>query len=478
MKFIRNSRNFKYGTASTLFVALFVAAVIVFNILAGFLTERFSLKLDMTSEGKYTLSAQTTEMLKGLSGKVNIYILSTRAEMEKGNTSKDIFETVQRYASASNGKVSYEFVDPNKNPKFFEKYPDARNSDKKALVIEGEKRYKVLQSSEFVFRNIDDRSRTFYQTEEKISSAILFVSSGKENAAGFVQGHNEAVPAALVNVFEGNNFTTSAVDLRFPVPEETGSLVIAAPAVDFSAEEIGNLEEFLSRDGANLYVFWSSTTGSLPVLERYLSEWGFAFEPYLICDERKAYNGKNNILASLYENEIIDPATQGDLMAIFPNTRPIKLDFVGEEGYMRTIPLFASSEASYGKLLSTDKKISTFEREKGDEAGPFVVASVTERLIGSLGTGGVSRVIAFGSASFAANEFAGISRAFNSAILSQIVSYSNDMQTLYIMPKIESSYDLNINEGTAQVLQVVLVYVIPALIFALGVFVFIRRKNK
>ncbi len=478
MKIPFNSRNFKYGTASTLFIALFVVAVIVFNILAGFLTERFSLKLDMTSEGKYTLSSQTTEMLKNLSGDVNIYILSTRAEMEKGDNSRDTLEMIQRYASESGGRVSYEFVDPNKNPKFFEKYPDARNSDKKALVVEGEKRYKVLQSSEFAFRLSENSNKIFYQTEEKISSAIMFVSSGKETAAGFVQGHNEIVPTALANIFAGNNFSISAVDLRFSVPEGITNLVIAAPTVDFSASEIENLEAFLSRDGANLYVFWDSATGSLPVLERYLAEWGFGFETYLICDESAAYTSPDVIVASLYDNEIIDSSSQGELMPIFPRTRPIKLDFVGENGYMRTVPLLASSDSSYGKLLSSDKKITTLSREKGDEAGPFVVASVTERLIGSMGKNGLSRVIAFGSVAFTDNSYAGIQRAFNSALLSDTVSYSNDMQTLYIMPKVESEYDLDITEGTIRVLHIVLIYVMPLLIFALGIFVFIRRKNR
>lgn len=478
MKFSFNSRKFKYSTASTLFIALFVAAVIIFNILAGFLTERFSLKLDMTSEGKYTLSDQTTEMLKSLSGDVNIYILSTRAEMEKGDVSRDTLETIQRYASASGGRVSYEFVDPNKNPKFFEKYPDARNSDKKALVVEGEKRYKVLQSSEFVYQYSEISNKTFYQTEEKISSAIMFVSDGKELAAGFVQGHNEVVPTALANIFEGNNFTLSAVDLRFSVAEEITNLVIAAPTVDFSPEEIANLESFLSRDGANLYVFWDSETGSLPVLERYLSEWGFSFEPYLICDEKESYTSPDVIVASLYDNEIVDAESQGELMAIFPNTRPIKLDFVGEEGYMRTVPLLASSKSSYGKLLSSDKKISTLSKEKGDVSGPFVVASVTERLIGSMGRDGLSRVLVFGSVAFTADKYAGIQRAFNNTLLSDTVSYSNDMKTLYIMPKVESSYDLDITEGTIRALQIILVFVMPLLIFALGIFVFIRRKNK
>ena len=47
-----------------------------------------------------------------------------------------------------------------------------------------------------------------------------------------------------------------------------------------------------------------------------------------------------------------------------------------------------------------------------------------------------------------------------------------------IKPKVVSSYDLNITESGAKVLRIVLIGVIPLIIIAIGIFVFIRRKNR
>ena len=47
-----------------------------------------------------------------------------------------------------------------------------------------------------------------------------------------------------------------------------------------------------------------------------------------------------------------------------------------------------------------------------------------------------------------------------------------------IRPKIVSNYDLNITAGQARLFNVLLVYILPVLILAFGVIVFIRRKNR
>ncbi|MBR5543506.1 MAG: GldG family protein [Oscillospiraceae bacterium] len=476
MKF--NSRKIKYGAAAAVFTALFVAAVIIFNLFAGYLGDRFNLKFDLTEEGKYTLSEQTEKLLSSLSDDVNIYILSTRAEMEKGDVSKPALETIQRYNAASGGKVKYEFIDPNKNPQFFKKYPKAINSDAMALVIEGKYRYTVVQSSEFAYTLGGNQNKKYYQSEELITAAIAHVSSDGVAAAGFVRGHGEVSPSALLTIFEGNNFRTNEVDLASPVSEEIDNLVISSPSVDYTAEEIANLEEFLSRDGASLYVLWGSQVPALPVLERYLAEWGFEFSPYIICDETNSYQSAATVVVSVVSDEVVDPASVGQLSLLSPGTRPINLTDAGL-GYLRTLPLSESSKESFGKLLSADNKISSFNRESGDVSGPFTTAAVAERALEAVGKKGTSRVFAFGSSMAAMEEFSSVSRAFNSSFFTQVVDYANpDTLTVQIAPKVESVYSLYITEGAVTLLGIVLIAIIPLLFFAAGIFVFIRRKNR
>ncbi|MBQ8003749.1 MAG: hypothetical protein IJ299_01495, partial [Oscillospiraceae bacterium] len=226
------------------------------------------------------------------------------------------------------------------------------------------------------------------------------------------------------------------------------------------------------------YVFWGMQTPTLPVLERYLSEWGLQFPSYLICDESNAYMSPAFPVAELVENDLIDKELQGQLMPIVPRTRPINVLFT-EKSYGRVVPIMQTKDTSYGKLMSADKAMEVLTRESADAAGPYTVVAIGERALGNSGNEGFARVIAFGTEAFADEEVAGVQRAYNNTFLSQVVNYSNpDTLTMAIAPKVVSNYDLNITEAGAKVLQIVLIYVIPIIILALGIFVFIRRKNK
>ncbi len=485
MKFSFNARKFKYGTAGTMFVALFIAVLIVVNILAQFLTDRFSLKLDMTESGQYSLTSETKELLSSLESDVNIYILSKRADFEKNDVLKGILETVQRYNSASNGRVKYEFIDPQNNPAFFAKHEKAKNSGSNPIVVESDKRYIVLKGGEFAYQYQNDKSgKVYHSTEQEISGAILYVTSKEVTGAGFVTGHGEIEPDALKDTFSGNNYEVSTVDLLSEVPDSITNLVISSPSADFTAQEIENLDKYMKRFGNTLYVFWGADVPSCPVLERYLAEWGIKFESYIVCDGTQAYLSESNIVPDVVNGDVVNKDEKEQLMVISPATRPVTPLFT-EKDYMRTITLLNSSKSSYGKLLSADKKISTLAKESGDAQGPFTVGMVTEKLDGTLLSSGspvedkVTRVFAFGSYALAANDVVGVSRSFNSRLLAQIVSYANpNTLTMNIEPKTEIKYDLNITEGGARVLFAVLVVIIPLLILAAGIAVFIIRKNK
>ncbi len=480
MKFSFNMRKFKYGSISTVFVALFVAVVVLVNILAGFLTDRFSLKIDMTESGIYSLTEDTKEFLSSLDEEITIYILSTRASMEKNAVMSGTLELISRYNTESGGKVKYEFIDPNKNPAFFEKYTKARNAKARALVIESPKRYIVIESDKFAYTiGQNNTSKIYYQGEELLTSAILYVASPEVSGAGFVTGHGEERPVAFYNIFKGNNFDPVNVDLLSKsIPEGINNLVISAPMTDFSAEEIAVLDAYMKTPGNNLYVLWSIKTPELPVLERYLSEWGISFAPYVVCDEKSAFTSPVYVVPELASSDIVDEDTQGQLLIVAPRTCPVNILWQ-ERDYTAVTPLLVTGKESYAKLISADNPISVLTRESHDEPGPFTVGTVSQRRLGSSLDAGVSRVVAFGTDEIASEEVLGISRAFNNYLLSEVVEYTNpNTLTMQIMPKAEPNYDLFISQGQAKMLRNVLIFVIPLVIIAAGIFVFMRRRNK
>ena len=477
MKMNFNNKKFRYGSASIIFTALFVAVVVVLNIFAGFLTDRFSLKVDMTSSGQYSLSDECKEAISSLPSDVKIYILSAEADAESNETSRKTLETVQRFASASKGKIRYEFIDPDKNPAFFREFEKAKNAHIGDLVVAGENRYMIVNSTEFAY-TIGNSNKIYYQREELITSAILYVTAEEVSKAAFTTGHGETRPDALYSHFSGNNFEVSEADLLGEVPEDVKNLVISKPSEDFAPQEIENLEKFLSRDGANLYVFWGMEVKELPTLERYLAEWGIAFETQVVLDSENSYMAENIVLSDVVSSAAFDSSLQGDYSVLSTEARPIKLLF-DESGYVKTNALVKTKSTSYAKSISADKKIKSFARAAGDVAGPFTVCAMAENTY-NIANGRVpSRVLVFGSYGMAAEEVCAVPRAFNTKLFALLCDYANpNTKTISISPKVDVSYDLDLTERTAAILKVVLIAVIPLIIIALAVYVFIKRKNR
>lgn len=461
-----------------MFIVLVIAVVIVLNIFADFLTERFSLKVDMTEAGIYSLSADTKSLLAEMEEDVSIYVLSTQAETENKEDSLQTLETLRRYVSASHGHIDLQFIDPNKNPQFFKEYPKAKNAHRGDIVVKGPERYMVLNASEFTGYG-SKGNKVYYQTEEKLSGAILYATNEKVSSAGFVTGHGEVIPDALYSHFEGNNFEiNAAVDLLYPVPEGITNLVIAAPRVDFTEVEIHNLENYLAKYGNSLHIFWGIETPTLPVIERYIAEWGFAFDSKVVCDETNSYMNQSYVLADLLETNIIDRNLQGQSDIIAPQMRPIKILF-SESGYTYAAPLAETKSTSYAKIVSADRTMADFSYSSGDVKGPFTAVALAERSADTADITETSKVFVYGAYGMAFEEITAVPRAFNGTLLARLVDYANpNTKTLELSPKIDISYDLDITESGVKLLNIILIGILPLIFVVLAIFIYIKRKNR
>ncbi|NLG52900.1 MAG: GldG family protein [Clostridiales bacterium] len=473
-----NTKTLKYGSISTLFTIFFIAALLLSNILVDFATTRFSLKLDLTEEGLYQLDPATQELLSSLEDDVTIYILATENSMKKNTTANSILETIYRYNTNSGGRVKYQFIDPNKNPAFFEQYKTARNAGSRALLVVGPYRDIVLKSDEFIWTYQNSDKFRFYGIEEKISSAILFVTSKDISRAALVTGHEGKDPKALASIIKGNNFEYVSINLTTTdIPDNVNNLIISAPTVDFSAEEIKKIDDFLKKDGKNLYVFWSVETPHLEVLERYLVEWGISFGDAAVYDSKEAFQRQDLIIPGIVNNDVTAEMNQGDRFIIMPGTVPINILW-NESGYTRVLPVLQSGTSSYAKVFNPAKPITDLNKAQGDVIGPFTVAAVSERATQKAGEYFVSRVFSFGTSDIAAEEIAGVPSAYNVGFLTEIVDYANPKtNVMEVMPKMTEDHDLNITKGQVDTIRWILI-ILPILILVAGLVVFFVRRHK
>src|SRR5246500_3423414 len=99
------ARQTKYAAYATVYILIVVAVIVVGNVLA----DRYNKSYDATSNKRYSLSAQTAKIVKGLKQDATITYFNQSTSFRQG---KDLLD---QYANLS-PKVKVEYVDPDKNP--------------------------------------------------------------------------------------------------------------------------------------------------------------------------------------------------------------------------------------------------------------------------------------------------------------------------------------------------------------------------
>lgn len=476
-----NKKKIQYASVSTVFIALFCVIILLFNALASFLTNRFSLKLDLTASGEFSLDEQSVQLLSELDEEITVYVMDSEAKVTRSEISNQMVETLRRYNTASGGKVKYEFIDPNQNPKFFDEYPLAKasgeGSEAAFFIVSGARRYKpIMYKDMFRVSNSSSDPDIYYLTESSLSSAITFVTSAKVSKFAKISGHNESDVTGFEDILIGNNIEISSVNLSSEnIASDVNNLIIGAPQVDFTAAEIAKVDEFLKVPGNNVYIFWNHNLAtSLPVLERFLDEWGMQISPNTIIDQQMAYGAPVNVLCTLLDNDITKDIMGSELMVHSMQSHPINILWE-EKSYTRTIPLAISGNNSYSRLLSAAANI-TDGRGENEDKGPFNVAVLAQK---QTSESDINRVFLFGSDAMATESVIGTSIALNNSFFSSIVSYSNDgMKTIKITPKLSESNDLNFYESQIELITNILVIFVPLIILAAGLVIFFRRRHR
>ena len=92
------SRKFKYGTLATVFTIIFIVAVILVNVLLGYMTKRFVWEFDMTKEGLFEISEDTKEVIDDLQRDVLITVLAEETDYRDSTEMlSNLYEIMQRY---------------------------------------------------------------------------------------------------------------------------------------------------------------------------------------------------------------------------------------------------------------------------------------------------------------------------------------------------------------------------------------------
>lgn len=112
---------------ATAFSCIFVAVVILFNVMFGLLVERFpALSFDLTSEQVNTLSEDAKEVAANVKEDVTIYIIGSEEDImgdvpysSYGLKYSQVGYLAEKFA-AENSYISVQYIDPDANPRLYQ----------------------------------------------------------------------------------------------------------------------------------------------------------------------------------------------------------------------------------------------------------------------------------------------------------------------------------------------------------------------
>ena len=241
------SRKFKYGTLATVFTIIFIVAIVLVNVLLGYMTDRFVWEFDMTRENLFEISEDTKEVIDDMSRNVIITVLADETVFRDSDKMlSNIYEILQRYEALGGGKIKVRYVNPNMNPKIFEQYNELGDLGNNYLIIESDLRTKSLSPNSLYNIKVDDNNISYFvglRAEQQITSALLFVTQESVNTACWLRGHGEDYSKTQMDtVLKKMNYDTQVIILaQDEIPEECTLLLISSPDTDYGPDEIEKL---------------------------------------------------------------------------------------------------------------------------------------------------------------------------------------------------------------------------------------------
>lgn len=484
------SNKFKRGGMATLMTVVFIAIVIVFNILVGLLTSRFpSLNLDLTAQKINTLSDQAERVAGEVQNDTTIYLIGAEERYRKDNIYasyglhySQVANLAEKLQEASS-KISVEFIDPDTNPGFISQY-SAENLMTGDVLVRTEKRYKVLSLTDLFGQRTDSStgsSVTYSKADSALAAAIEVVNMDEVPVVAMATGHGEMLgegdTSAFRSLLEQQNFEIREINiLTDEIPEDTQILMIPTPTTDYTAEELDKLRAYLNDETREqqlgLFITFYAKQPQLPNLNSFLEEWGISVGEGMVVEtdtSRMAAANASFILADA-SDEVIGSEYSNLVVAM---SRPITLLFEGNAD-IKTQALWTTSDTAYVYFDGdTDENPETSQQN---------VAAISAKYASVNGKNLRRNLVVFGSTHVFTDTFISATAYGDSTYISDLMKYCTGTDgskvSVYTETVQTNVRDVAASQGTIVLLGLgVFTVGIPLAILVAGLVIFLKRRH-
>lgn len=476
-------------------IVLYAAGVIGVMVAIAYLSVQFPARLDMTEEGKYSLSEQTLTMLTRLKKPVHITFFHDPLMRE----TVELYELMARQTD----KLTLELFDPMLNPA--------------AARLRG-----VQFAGTSILESEGRKMQISGSSETDIANAILRVSLGVTQRACFLDGHREPDPFSIEshdhmegaghshglgvqyvlheqhgmakarNALETLNYTVEKISLSRSKSADALSgcalIVVAGPKLSLQPAEVSTIQRFLAAGGNGFFLLDPFvTTGLEPVLREY----SIVLDDDIVIDEASHFWADPSSPAVTDYN--YHQIARDLPLTFFPGARSLSPSPQRIPG-TDVIPLANSSKQSFGE---TDPTRARFEKGK-DMPGPVTIMAVATRRpapandalyrnldtekkaknvsqMASVPVTGHSRIAVIGDSDFATNSFFHIMG--NGKLFLNTVNYLASKENLIgLEPRSSDLPRVNLTNRQMKGTFFLAVILIPALFAVVGLAVWWKQR--
>ncbi len=465
-----HTRAMRAGGYSIASAAVIIAIVILVNALVGKISTAYT-QFDTTSSGVYSISDSTKTTLKNLENELDIYYICPT-----GNEVSYVTRLLDKFERYGGKKLKVVKIDPDIDPAFPDKYPDAELSSGDVLVVCGEK-YKAVPFDEMVTYEAGSYEYYMYYTQQGQQTAVYWngevallkaidkVTNDKEYN---VYCLGESLPE-FCSYLENENITANVLDLEESVagvPEDAACIIISGLDEDISDVEYQAVEKYI-KNGGKLYLDSEYTSKTMPNLNKLLQYFGISFTDGIVNDKgRGHYNSYNGTTEDIFpdyagEHAIIYPLLDSSNYTYFSGSMGVLSE---EKTNISITPLLKTSESAY----------LPYDEDEGEEPefNMYTIGAVAEDSESG------AELVVYGDSDYTSSTVAAMAGANIDLLINSIGWLCDKESAISVHAKtITSSTTLDFSYSSTVPLMIAIT-ALPALIaIIVGVVIWYKRRN-
>ena len=486
-------RGTRRGAVSILLTALFIAAVVLLNIVLSAVADKYPLYVDVTENASYRLQQETVDYLAEVTEPVDLYVLQKETDFESGDSNNYKYRVqankLLHAIADSSDKVELHYVDITADPTFTSDYPQVDWSSSHAVLVVSGDQYRAVDMTDlFTF---DQSQYNYYGTvvitaqhvEQAILTAIMNVTTAEKTKVTVLSGQGEQDMTPFTTLLENNAYEVEQVSLLTDsISEDSEFVIIYDPDVDIDESAYTTLSDWLNNDGKyghHLFYFPNDQheVKDFPNLNALLTDYGMEVQYGYIFESGESYTipGANHYV-SVYDYGDDTTYTEGLRNQNIPVVMMLTMPVTITDSTIAT-PLLLSSDKSF--LFPMDLKeedVDSFDPDYQALNG----AAIGVRNDGTE-DGKNSSIVVIGSYEAVTSNYLSISSYNNAAYFVNLFNTLSDRDdvSVVIEGKDPSANELGVTSIDAITFPSILVrFVIPIGILIAGLIVWIRRRHK